>query len=166
MAEVVREKHGTTPSSSSIVLRHYQWRSRLIAWAEEVRGQPYQWGETDCMALGRTALRLMFDREVLPALASWDDEKSARRRLVEVGSAEQVLRQLGAVPCALAFFPSGTIVLCPAAEHDDHRVILQIYVEPILVASAPDTGVVWCKRDTLPPDAVGWVVWEARITDG
>ncbi len=146
-----------------ILQRQLDWRTDLIAWAEAVRGESYEWGRTDCGALARTAVRAMFGQDLVPFLA-WGTEAEAARVLEEVGGIAGVLLGLGAVPCTRNFLNSGAIIVEPVNE-DGFTPVL-VYVEPVVVTSHPTTGVRWYTRDHLEESVTGYNLWEAKLADG
>lgn len=144
--------------------RVLDWRSRLVAWAESVRGEQYAWGATDCGTLARSALEVLFGVDLFPALA-WTTEREALRTLSRIGGVERALLDMGAEPCHPNFLCSGAVVVQPIPNSKLPAIF--VHVDPVLVISHPTTGVEWYKKEEeLLDTAIGYNLWEAGVTHG
>jgi len=131
----------------STVLRQRYWRGDLVAWAADVRYQPYVWGETDCVALIRAALKVQFGVDLFPTISQWTSAKTALRvwaRVLKDGGFEAMFTALGAKrlePRLRGCWPMGTILA--ATEDVGGLPAFGVVVEPITVQSDQEHGVVW-----------------------
>lgn len=144
--------------SASIVFRHPQWRTRLLVWAQTVRGQPYVWGQTDCAALARAALYEMFCRDVVPQVPTWTSKRTALRALRAVGGIDALLRSLGAEVVTLPFVRAGDIIVTAPDDRTEPLGML-VYTDPWCVSATPETGVAWIDRSSLSPDSRVYTLW-------
>lgn len=140
--------------------RHPQWRTRLLAWADGVRGQPYAWGRTDCASLARAALDEMFCRSVTAHIPRWTSKRTALRALADVGGIDTALRGLGAELVTLPFARAGDIIVTTDPDDPEHGVL--VYVDPWCVGSSGETGVQWVARAQLDPDSRVYTLWEVK----
>ncbi len=148
--------------SASIVFRHPRWRTRLLAWAQAVRGQPYVWGQTDCAALARAALYEMFCRDVAPQVPTWTSKRTALRILNIVGGIDALLRSLGAEVVTLPFVRAGDIIVTAPDDRTDPLGML-IYTDPWCVSATPETGVAWVARTALAADSRVYSLWALHV---
>ena len=121
------------------------WDLALVEWAESVRGQPYEWGVTDCATLVMDACAAMYGREMFPEVKRWTTCKTAVRRLKVVGSMEDVLIAKGAEEIQPNFLQGGDI----AIELRDEVSRLggaYVFVRPYFFTSTPEDGVLVLTR--------------------
>lgn len=133
------------------VIRVRDWRVHLFAWARDIRGQPFVWGETDCMSLAREALRLQFGRDVLPDIKPWDTVRKAHdcwKKIEDDGGLPSLFGHLGAREVSQRRYnwPVGSIVEMGKDEHG--FVSVGVYVDPIIVSSTLEDGVHWIEGKT------------------
>ncbi|KKN44563.1 hypothetical protein LCGC14_0691670 [marine sediment metagenome] len=148
-----------------ILPRVLDWRSRLVPWAEGLRGEPYEWGLTDCGKIACAALAEMFGQDIA-ALPPYTTAAEAVRVLSAAGGAGGIMQRLGAEPVTSMFLQSGAIVVDPD-KGDEHFPGIYVYVEPILITSHLETGVEWYEREgVLGANAVVFNLWEALLPDG
>lgn len=141
--------------------RHAQWRTRLLAWANGVRHQPYVWGKTDCASLARAALDEMFCRSVTAHIPGWTSKRTALRALAAFGGIDAVLRGLGAELVTLPFARAGDVIVTPTDDAAEPIGVL-MYVDPWCVSSTPETGVQWVARGDLAPESRVYTLWEVK----
>lgn len=143
-----------------IITRVNDCRMRLDKWARDVRGKEYMWGATDCGSLVREALSLLFNRRVGGA-HHWHDPASALRTLKHFGgSIEAYMQRLGAHVTTRRFMSTGAIAIVPVTADDTHFDAALVYVEPILVGSSEETGVVWTEKTSYPDNMLVYQLWE------
>ena len=63
-----------------MVARVIDWEDRLADFGTRMLGLPYQWANTDCVALGLQVFNLLYDAEEKPW---WHDEQSAIKAMAE-----------------------------------------------------------------------------------
>lgn len=143
-------------------LRHSQWRTRLLAWAQTVRGQPYVWGKTDCAALARAALQEMFCRDVAPQIPHWTSKRTALRVLRDMGGIDAVLLGLGAEVVTLPFARAGDIIVTAPDDRADPLGIL-VYTDPWCVSATLATGVAWVARAALAAESRVYSLWALNV---
>jgi len=146
-----------------VLVRQQHWRSALLNWAQEVRGQPYVWGKTDCAALMRTALHLQFGIDLFAALPQWHSARSAVRIWSELfrdtrGGYAAILERMGATEIRgrkRGRWPMGTILI----GHEDTGLLpaFGIYVDPIVVQSDEEHGVQWSDPTTVEQLESAWL---------
>ncbi|KKK48486.1 hypothetical protein LCGC14_3144640, partial [marine sediment metagenome] len=138
------------------IYRVLDWPTQLSEWAWDIRGSKYEWGLTDCGQLPRAALYKMFGEDIFPALPDWTNAYQAYRRLRKMGSIEELLVGLGAIPCTRNLLQNGAIVVQDLGRR---LPAIFVYVEPILITSHPETGVQWYEREEMEPGGVGFNLW-------
>lgn len=147
----------------SMIYRQHLWRSALLAWAKEVRGRPYVWGQTDCGALVRTALHLQFGVDVFAGLAQWATARQAAHvwgglcRAVG-GSYAKLFAGMGAVEVRgrkRGRWPMGAILI--GREDAGLLPAFGIYVAPIVVQSDQENGVQWSDPTTANTLESAWL---------
>ncbi len=129
-------------------IRVPDWRSRLITWAENVRGMPYIWGRSDCATLVRTALAICFGRDIAPDVPFHRNERQAIAVVRQYGGAVPVLEQLGAMRTTLPFARAGDVIAMEEPEEPITGIALGIWFDRYAVMSTRD-GVVWVDVETL-----------------
>lgn len=137
------------------------WRARLHAWSQTVKGQPFAWGKTDCATLVRQALFEMFGAEVVPQLPRWDSATAALRVLREYGPPGKILLDAGAELTTLPFMRAGDIVVADSPEEDSGGVGLFVVLDGTAVLGSWRTGV-WVAT---VPDLQG-SVYSLWVTHG
>ena len=155
---------------STLVVRQRSWRPALLAWAIEVRGQPYIWGETDCGALVCKALRLQFGVDLFASLPPWSSARSALRAwgalLKEAGGYATLLSRMGATEVrgrVRGRWPMGTILI--SREDAGPLPALGIYVDPIVVQSDQECGVQWSDPSTADIESA-WLFERVVLNHG
>jgi len=149
-----------------MMMRRYDWRSRLHRWASAQVGRPFAWGVTDCGTLARAALEEMFGQSVgtdfLPP--HWESALAATRVVTAAGGMGPILRRLGAeeVP-AIAFTRVGDIVVLTDAEETvGHEAALVCLADHrVLVSGIAGVRIERWARDLA--GAVAYSLWE--LTD-
>jgi hypothetical protein len=56
---------------------------RLLQWANDTRGQRFEWGNVDCITIGLSAAEIITGRE-LSIPVEWHDEASARAAMARL----------------------------------------------------------------------------------
>ena len=125
------------------MMRPRNWDVALAQWARSVVGQPFVWGETDCVWLVRAALRTIYGRDVLPATPSWSTLRGAKRAaaVTTIGAA---LEGVGAVVVPFVSAQAGDVLMLgrETSGFDGVGVVLD---EQVLLAN-PDRGVYAVRR--------------------
>jgi len=93
------------------------WDRQLTLWARDQVGKPFSWGSTDCAALVRAALHVMYGREMLPDLPTWSTLTEAIT-VLQAHPVPDMLQQLGARVVAPNFERAGDILLWKDPDHD------------------------------------------------
>lgn len=95
------------------MMRHKDWEALLAEWAHEVRGQPFEWGRTDCASLMREGLRRISGVDPVPEM-SWGSLKTGQRILKSKGLEERIAEAGGVlVEEGPAFAQGGDILFVP-----------------------------------------------------
>ena len=155
--------------AAATVLRQKYWRGDLVTWAANVRHQPYVWGETDCVALMRTALQVQFGTDLFPTIPQWTSAKTALRiwaKIIKDGGFEAMFTALGGrrlVPRSHGCWPMGSIL--GATEDVGDLPAFGVVVEPITVQSDQEHGVVWTYPQADEVESA-WLFERAVITHG
>ena len=85
----------------------------LIAFAEQVVGQPFVWGETDCGMLALRALDVILIQDVSgPYRGMWSDEATALAHF-QTELPSEVLARLGMQRMEPGLYAIGDILLAP-----------------------------------------------------
>lgn len=88
------------------------WDIRLVEWCDDVQGEPFEWGATDCASLVAGALEAMYDQDLVgDTLPSYDSEEEAREAHEDTGGPSTVLRALGCEEIALNFARQGDVII-------------------------------------------------------
>lgn len=127
------------------------WENNILEWAEEIDGQPFEWGVNDCLTTALTAGEMIFGEAVVE-LDPWDAPESLVSVVQGAGGVDVLLssacRRIGVSRLRtgdLVYFPDA----CPETELGTLAVVVR---DRMLVASVED-GV------TLMPlrrDGQGW----------
>lgn len=128
--------------------RVQDWRPRLVAWAEEVRGLPFVWGRTDCGTLTRKALAVCFGRDIFSNVPHWRNVDQAATVLARYGTMSYALEQLGAQEVELPFARAGDVTVVPEAEEPLSGTALGVWIDGFAVMSGR-AGVGWIDRESL-----------------
>lgn len=150
------------------IYRIRSWRSALVAWAESLRGQSFEWGRTDCASLVRHAFTICFGQDVVPEIPRWTTATAAARVLAEY-PIEDVLRELEAEVLPLSFARGGDIIVLPEPEEEVGRVLLMVCIDASSFLSVSrDDGVqiVGLEQITDPGACRVYSLWEVRGADG
>ena len=140
--------------------RQQQWRPALLAWAAEVRGQPFVWGTTDCAALVRTALHLQFGMDVFARLPRWATAYQAARAWDAFcsGGYAATFEQMGAREIRgrrRGRWPMGSILI--GREDVGRLPAFGVYVQPVVVQSDQEHGVQWSDPTTADALESAWL---------
>lgn len=144
-------------SAGAVQLRRKDWRTRLHQWARAMRGQPREWGRTDCGALARGALMTMFGRDVLAHVPSWTTSREAARVHRQVGSIAKVLDALATEKHTdLNFLHAGDLIVSTEMGESLGQESVAVCVDSRqCLISTPD-GVEW----DLPSPGTVYRVWQ------
>jgi hypothetical protein len=117
------------------------WDRRLVEFVAVVVGQPFKWGETDCVSLVRRGLQLMFDEDVWKGhVGEW---KTRRGAITVSGKTdyENALLTSGAVEVGYHYGTSGDVALGP--QEDEHGMLQMALLVPTRKAltATPAVGV-------------------------
>lgn len=118
------------------------WDRRLVEFANEVRDQPFEWGQTDCASLVRRGLQAVFGEDVWKGhVGEW---KTKRGALTVSGKTdyEDALLASGAVEMGFHYAWAGDVAL--GVKEDQHGMIPIALLVPTrkVITSTPRTGVV------------------------
>lgn len=123
--------------------RRPDWDVRLVRLQDDVLGEPFRWGETDCASIVRRALAAMYPEGEVPlpsAPPEYEDRRGAGRAYVESGGVAAMLEAGGAERVDLNFARQGD-VLVGLAEQGGFPGGAVVVEEHFLVASEEE-GVV------------------------
>jgi hypothetical protein len=117
------------------------WDRRIVEFAIGVQGQPFEWGQTDCVSLVRRGLQVMFGEDVWKGhVGTW---KTRRGALTVSGKTdyEGALLASGAVEVGHHYGTSGDVALGP--KEDEHGMIQMGLLVPTrkVVTATPHVGV-------------------------
>ncbi len=118
-------------------MRVFNWDSKLIEFAEEVRGNEYEWGETDCAKIVLMAIDTMYDNSPQEKLPSWTTEIGAKRALSKLGGVRGGLLKLGASQVAHGFEQTGDIIV----KYEDGFPTLGVILSDGILMSTHEDGV-------------------------
>lgn len=135
-------------------LRVRNWDVELVRWGSTQVGRPYEWGETDCGALVRWALTVMYGADPL-AGPGWTGFKSAVAWLKKAGGAELLLQHLHGYEIGRLFAQGGDVVLFPGDHEGLPRFAVMLNATTVLV-STPEEGVTVVRPEQLPDDTRFW----------
>lgn len=145
--------------ASTRLLRVRDWRTKLLAWALTCSRLPFAWGETDCGTLARTALGILFGRDVVPDIRPWRSARGAalawRRH-----PPDRVFQELGAEVMPLAFARSGDVIVCAELGEAAGGHVLVVCVDGTIGLTSGDTGVMLIAVGDLPAEARAYSLWE------
>jgi len=153
-----------------VLTRQKHWRNRLIAWAKEIQGLPYEWGHTDCAALVRTALELQFGEDVLWMLPTWSSADVAKEVWASFarngGSVGGLLTSLGAqhlLPRHMgARYPMGSVLVLQQDPDKDDMCFpsFGVSLAQYVVQSHMERGVYWAVGFEVE---AAWLLEEVRL---
>lgn len=89
------------------------WSWCLFRWSEDVVGEPFRWGKTDCGALVRDAIRAMYGKFPAFGVPDWSDRRSAVEAQKATRGVSGALRWMGAEDVRLAYAQSGDVAVKP-----------------------------------------------------
>lgn len=95
-------------------MRHRDWDMRLHRAVDELVGEPFRWGETDCASVVIRAVEAIYPPDDVPLprdQPSYDDEGAALRAHAETGGVGPALEAEGAERVPLAFARSGDVLV-------------------------------------------------------
>ncbi len=130
------------------------WDTRLVTWAERVRGQPFKWGETDCGALVKQAYEIIKGEPI--GWSAWKGKTGALRWLSKVGGLPVALAEV-ATPVGRGFARSGDVVLAKVDEPEAvHGYGMAVIVGENVVATYPGYPVTFVPLRDMPNDVTYW----------
>lgn len=138
------------------------WRTQLARWAQAQPGRPFVWGETDCAALVRQGLELVFGHDLWPETPYWHSAREAKKTHKTTGGMVAALQRLGAQQTTVNFARSGDVVAFPEPEEKVGGTALGLWVDDRCLLSS-DRGVVAVRRQDLPPDAAVYSLWGVPV---
>jgi hypothetical protein len=155
--------------SSSGARRLPNWRSLLRTWADEQIGRPFVWGETDCCALTRGALSVMFGFDVVARQLGelrWTRSVEAYRVFHRLGGdINRVFAGFGAEERMFARSTrAGDLIVVPSDERVGRFCVL-VSVDGIneCLLSTRDAGVIAAPLAAVTGgDARVWSLWGVR----
>ena len=130
------------------------WDTRLVTWAERVRGQPFKWGETDCGSLVKQVYKIIKGKRI--GWSAWNGKTGALRWVSKAGGLPEALARV-ASPVGRGFARSGDVVLVEVHEPDAvYGYGMAVVVGDNVVASHPDHPVTLIPLRDMPNDATYW----------
>ncbi len=130
------------------------WDTRLVTWAERVRGQPFKWGETDCGSLVKQAYEIIKGEPI--GWSAWKGKAGALRWVSKSGGLPAALAKV-ASPVGRGFARSGDVVLVKVDEPDAvYGYGIVVVVGDNVVAPHPDYPVTLVPLCDMPDDATYW----------
>lgn len=87
------------------------WDIRLGRWAESIRGEPFEWGVTDCGSLVSEAMNVIYDDPGLPDIDRYGSIGEAVRTHKEVGGVAGALRSAGATEVPITYRQQGDVLV-------------------------------------------------------
>lgn len=91
------------------------WEQQLLIAARARVGEPFAWGTSDCAALVRWAMTLMWGEELWPDLPTWSSVAEAARVVRDHGTVAQLLAVQGYRRVERWHVQTGDIVVDPEA---------------------------------------------------
>ncbi|MDN3515374.1 MAG: hypothetical protein NG747_13380 [Candidatus Brocadia sp.] len=85
-------------------------RIKLIQWAEQQLGKPFEWGKADCTTVTLEGMKLYYGKEI-PINIGWGSLKDALRAYKKYGSPPDILRKHGFIEITRNFEQTGDIFL-------------------------------------------------------
>ena len=132
--------------------RILNWDNALVRWSKRMRGQPFKWGHTDCCAIARQAMDLIFEEPIIWIASEWNDKASALRGLKEKGGIRKFLIGLGAEVHPMAFSHAGDIAVFPYEEYVEGCAV--IIRQNYALGADPSEGVIHLVPYNFHQDAV------------
>ncbi len=137
-------------------MRLENWDNRLVKFVVDHNGLEYEWGETDCAQLVRSALYAMYGRDLWhDHVGTWTTKTGAIRVLNKL-DVEDILEKTGAFRITRPFSTSGDIAFNPPT--NDHDIISLSILVPTRKAlmSTPEEGVHYIDALLLPQSTRYW----------
>lgn len=128
------------------------WKIALRELAKELRGSPFEWGETDCGSIARRALEVITGEAVLPDV-EYRSARKAGRLQQELGGLAGALEKAGCRPVRPNFAQPGDLVV----SEDDGREGIYVLTGGGVLTSNHDQGVLWLS--TVPRFSSSGTVW-------
>lgn len=119
------------------MMRVRNWDVRLVEWANDLVGQEYDWGRTDCGSLVERAHRLMFGKQIFPGM-KYSTKREAVAIHARTGGVEGVLRKAGAVEIERNFVQQGDVFVEPDG---DGMPSCAVVIAGGLLMTSPTDGV-------------------------
>ena len=132
-------------------MRTRNWDTRLVTWAERVRGQPFVWGETDCGSLVKQAYKIITGKRC--PWPYYKGKTAAMRAMTKVGGIPAALEKV-AKPVGRGFAQSGDVVLVKV----DDGYGMGIVVGDNVVGTYPGYPVTLVPLRVIPDTALFWRV--------
>lgn len=127
------------------------WSNKLIEWAAEIDGQPFEWGVNDCLTTALTAGTLMFGEEVVD-IAPWDGPESLASAVLAEGGVETLLTSL-CRRIGVRRLRTGDLVYFPDECPETELGTLAVVIEDKMLATSVEHGV---RLVPLRTDGQGW----------
>jgi len=135
-------------------MRPNAWSVALVRWASELRGEPYEWGRTDCGSLAREAIGIVTGSDPFPETPAWTSPEAAKASLKALGGFQAAMEGLGAREVALAYAQSGDVARTPPTE--EHPAHLAVIVAGRALVTTEEAGVHLVELSQLPERTVLW----------
>lgn len=132
-------------------MRVENWDTRLVELVGDVRGEPYEWGRTDCVSLARRALTEILGRDPWEDVGSWTT-KTGAVRVAKKTEPLVALSDTGAVEVTAGFATSGDVALGATIEASGLPMMSVLVPRAKALYSTPETGVHVIDRSLLSPE--------------
>jgi len=133
--------------------RVLNWDGRLVAWAKEMVGRPFVWGETDCITLAIEAIEIIHPGQIKFDLPFWDSKKTAIVAIKKINGFSAYMEKHGAVKIESELLArAGDLLVAPSVDSIEG---CQVVIGGKIISSRPDEGV---HIRNLYPVQVGSVV--------
>jgi len=96
--------------------RQPNWWVKLGELANEVVGQPFEWGKTDCVTIARRALEAQFGEDPIKETANYTTRGGATRAFNRLGSLGDLAIKAGAREIPVRRARDGDFLIFPKSE--------------------------------------------------
>lgn len=117
------------------------WRRRMVAFSDCVRGEAWSWGETDCVSLVRRALADACEEDPLADAPGWTTRIGALRAASRTGGLAAALRAFGATEMPTTAVLTGDVLVMPLGRLDGFSHAALMVGPSRALTSDPDAGV-------------------------
>lgn len=138
-------------------MRRADWEYLLVEYAVAQRGRPFVWGETDCFALVREALSVVYDPSPLADVPYYFDRPSALLVLRETGDVSEALHVLGGRCAPARLAQQGDLLAMPGNDGLGlARFAVVVDGRGHVLTSSPADGVEIVDIRSMPDGTMAW----------